>query len=460
MKHRPSCRTAALITAATGTVLVTSAFGIVPAMAVAASPEAVTSTSTSAPADTAAAPAAPTPTPSADPTASTPGPSTAATPSAPSAPTTPEPAAPAATAAPTPVAPAPASATTVSTAARQPTAPTTPGGTPTGRPNTPGHGGDHRPAPTYSSTSSQAAPVVLPTVQAGEHFAADLRAQHADGATYTLTTVEGGPVVLPEGLSFRHGILSGVPTTSGTFTALVTATNDCGSATQWIRITVEPTEAAHLGAAVYSVPAASDGSYTWVAPDGSTSPAPIRVDKGGSITVVPWAFDANWNRVDVGDLAELTSDQDTDVVVRTDGGFSVTFPHASPHVLTLTVDCVSVTFPVEVVDTTPTTNPTEPTTPTTPSTPTTPTTPSTPTTPVSQPEGAIQVDARPAEARVTQTTSGALAPVAATTPVTTADELAYTGADTTTPIGWAAGLLAAGAALLGIRRIRRSRHRG
>lgn len=457
MKHRPSCRTAALITAATGTVLVTSAFGIVPAMAVAASPEAVTSTSTSAPADTAAVPATPAPTPSADPTASTPEPSTAATPSTPSAPTTPEPAAPAATAAPTPVAPAaPAAATTASTAARQPTAPTAPGRTPTGRPNTPGHGDDHRPAPTYSSSSSQAAPVVLPTAQAGEHFTADLRAQHADGATYTLTTVEGGPVVLPEGLSFRHGILSGVPSTSGTFTALVTATNDCGSATQWIRITVEPTEAAHLGAAVYSVPAASDGSYTWVAPDGSTSPAPIRVDKGGSITVVPWAFDANWNRVDVGDLAELTSDHDTDVVVRTDGGFTVTFPHASPHVLTLTVDCVAVTFPVEVVDTTPTTDPTEPTTPT----PTTPTTPSTPTTPVSQPEGAIQVDTLPAEVRVTQTTSGALAPVAAATPVATADQLAYTGADPTTPIGWAAGLLAAGATLLGIRRIRRSRHRG
>ncbi|WP_144755790.1 hypothetical protein [Curtobacterium pusillum] len=453
MKHRPSCRTAALITAATGTVLVTSAFGIVPAMAVTASPEAVTSTSTSAPADTVAAPA--TPTPSADTTASAPEPSTAATPSTPTAP---EPAAPAATTAPTlttPAAPAAPAATTTAptTAGRQPTSSTTTGRTPTSRPSTPGHGDDHRPAPTYSSTSSQSAPVVLPTVQAGEQFTADLRAQHADGATYTLTTVEGGAVVLPEGLSFRHGILSGVPTTSGTFTALVTATNDCGSASQWIRITVEPTEAAHLGAAVYSVPAASDGSYTWVAPDGTTAPAPIRVDEDGSITVVPWAFDANWNRVDVSDVVQLTSDQETDVIVPTDGGFTVTFPHASPHILTLTVDCVSVTFAVEVVDTTPTTTPTEPTTPTTPATPVTPTTP------VSEPDVPTQVVALPTEVRITQTTSGALTPVATSDPVATADQLAYTGADTTTPIGWAAGLLAAGAALLGIRRLRRSRHR-
>lgn len=457
MKHRPSCRTAALITAATGTVLVTSAFGIVPAMAVAESPEAVTSSSTSAPADTVAAPA--TPTPAADSAASAPEPSTAA---APSAVTAPAPAAPAATTtATTPVAPvvpaAPAAATTQSSGARQPTAPTTPGRTPSSQPSTPGHGDDHRPAPTYSSASSQSAPIILPTVRAGEHFTADLRAQHADGATYTLTTVEGGAVVLPEGLSFRHGILSGVPTTSGTFTALVTATNDCGSATQWIRITVEPTEAAHLGAAVYSVPAATDGSYTWVAPDGTTAPAPIRVDKDGSITVVPWAFDANWNRVDVGDVAQLTSDQETDVIVPTDGGFTVTFPHASPHVLTLTVDCVSVTFPVEVVDTTPTTTPTDPTTPTTPATPVTPTTP---TTPVSEPDVPTQAVALPAEVRITQPASSALTPVATSDPVATADQLAYTGADTTTPIGWAAGLLAAGAALLGIRRIRRSRHRG
>jgi len=296
---------------------------------------------------------------------------------------------------------------------------------------------------------------VLPTVQAGEHFSADLRAADADGASYTLTTVEGGPVVLPEGLTFDDGILAGVPPTSGTFTALVTARNDCGSASEWIRITVEQpateqSAAAHLGAAVYSVPAATDGSYTWVAPDGSTSPAPITVEKDGSITVVPWAFDADWNRVDVLDVAELTSDQETDVIVKTDTGFTVTFPHASPHVLTLTVDCVSVQFPVQVEDTTQT----GPTTPTTPSTPTTPTPP---TTPVSEP--ATQVTAIPAEVRITQPTSSVLTPVAATAPIAGTDQLAYTGADTATPIGWAAGLLAAGAALLGIRRVRRSRHR-
>ncbi|GAA3340102.1 hypothetical protein GCM10017714_18430 [Curtobacterium pusillum] len=41
MKHRPSCRAAALVTASTGTVLVSSAFGIVSAMAVTANPSAL-----------------------------------------------------------------------------------------------------------------------------------------------------------------------------------------------------------------------------------------------------------------------------------------------------------------------------------------------------------------------------------------------------------------------------------
>ena len=480
MKHRPSCRTAALITAATGTVLVSSAFGIVPAMATTAAPATSTSvaaadtaSSTAAVAPQVAAPAAPAPSPAAAAPAPAPAPAAAAPEApAPAASTAPAPAvtpaatpstepAPAVDPAPAATAPAPAETTPAATSGRQPTAPSTGTAAKPSKPGAHGHGHDEHQMPTYSSQSSQSSPVALPSVRAGEEFSADLRADHADGATYTLTTVEGGSVSLPEGLWFHDGVLGGTPTYAGTFTALVTATNDCGTASQWVRMTVTPAASLQLGVVVHDVPAASDGSYTWVAPDGSTSPGPIRVNEGGSITLVPWTSDEYGNATNASATAEVWSSIDSDVVVHGDSGFTITFPHASSHVISVTVDGVCTEFTVEVIPAS--TTPTTPTTPATPTTPTTPTTPEPPTTPVDDPaEPVTDVVAIPVVVQATPIASGVVGPVATATPVATADHLAYTGAETSTPIGWAVGLLAAGAALLGFRGIRtvRRRHRG
>lgn len=454
MKHRTSCRRAALITAATGTVLVTSAFGIMPAMAATASTVAPSTTSSAAPAN--AAPAAPEAVSSA--------PSTAATTSAPTAPAASTPAAPAAAPASAPAASADAtSAESVAPAATpEPVATQTPAAAPAAtstpapsataaKPSRGDHGGHHdvEQMPTYPAGSSQSAPVALPGVRAGESFTADLRAQNAKGATYTLTTVEGGSVSLPDGLTFSGGVLSGTPTFAGTFTALVTATNDCGSASEWVRMTVSPAATLQLGVVVHSVPAASDGSYTWVASDGSTNPGPITVQQGGSITLVPWTSDEYGNPTNATDRAEVWSDVDGDVVTKSGAGFTITFPSASPHVITVTVDGVCTEFTVQV----------NAATTTEPTTPTTPVDPATPTVPVDVPTVATPSPAVPTAVRLTTTTSSALTPTATATPVASADELAYTGADTSTPLGWAAGLLAAGAALLGIRLVSR-RQRG
>lgn len=457
MKSVPSCRSLALITAATGTVLVTTAFGVLPATAATDVPEPVsastvssssapdtmtTGTATAVPSTDQGAAAAPVTvpaTPAAVPTEAPAPTATAATtattaPAAPAAPAT-TPAAPGTgtdtdtTASPaTPAAPAPAASAPASASAA---------------------------APSYSEGTSESSPRVLPTVTAGGTLAADLRAQDARGATYTLTETDGSPARLNEGLTFRNGFLRGTATVAGTFTLRVTATTAGGTATQWIRQTVEPAAVVGVGVVVHGVPAAADGSYTWVEGDQTGSPIPIAVVPGGSITLVPWTIDAHGNTVQATDRAQVWASDDADRVEQGPDGFTVTFATAATHTVWVSVDGVCAEFSVAVAD--------EPAGPTTPTEPTTPADP-TPTEPTpADPAPAAPVDTTPQDGgivpvvRVTPTTSDALAPVATRT--TPAHALAYTGADTAAPMGWAAGLLAVGAALLGLRRVRRSRHR-
>ncbi|PZF56703.1 hypothetical protein DEJ23_09050 [Curtobacterium sp. MCSS17_008] len=465
MKHVPSCRSAALITAATGTVLVTTAFGVLPAVAAtdATEPVSASTVSSSSTPDTSgvgsvAAPAAPgtsstaEPT-SADPTSAAPtsaDPSTAAPSTV--APSVPAPAStgdagPAGDAVPAP-APTPEAPATAAPAADGPTDTEVVAAAP-----------DDASAPSYAEGASASSPRVLPTVRAGESFSADLRANDAAGATYTLTTVEGTDVALDAGLAFHDGVLEGTATSAGTFTVRVTATNEHGTASQWVRQTVEPAAVVGVGVVVHGVPAAPDGSYTWVASDGSVDPGPISVPLGGSVTLVPWTIDQYDNTTNATDRAEVWASEDSDQVVRGADGFTVTFTHASTHTIWVSVDGVCTEFTIEVVDgtaETPTT-PTEPTDPLppvdTPPVDTSPLDPA-PVDPAPQDGGTVPV------LRVTPTAADAVAApvVSGTTPAATR-ELAWTGTDTAAPVGWAAALLAAGAALLGLRRVRRSRHR-
>lgn len=474
MKHVPSCRSVALITAATGTVLVTTAFGVLPAVAATDAPQPVSASTVSS-----------SPAPDTTPATTAPAADTAGTTEAVSAPATSDevvqPPAPVAdTTAPASAAPAPVAPSTAAPAtdAPAPASPATASGSTAVAPSAAGvpapaasaaataeDGSPAEPAaavsgPSYDEGTDASSPRWLPTVRAGESFSADLRAHDAEDATYTLTTVEGTDVALDSGLTFRDGLLEGTATTAGTFTVRVTATTDHGSASQWVRQVVEPAAVVAVGVVVHGVPAAADGSYTWVAGDGTVGPRPISVPVGGSITLVPWTVDEYGNPANATDRAEVWASGDTDQVVHGEDGFTVTFPHASTHTIWVSVDGVCTEFTVEVVDDTAET----PTTPTEPGVPTEPTVPTDPTTPV-PPVDVTPDDATPQDGgtapvvRVTPTASDAVAaPVAArTTPV--AHELAWTGAETAAPIGWAAALLAAGAGLFALRRARRSRHR-
>jgi plastocyanin len=72
------------------------------------------------------------------------------------------------------------------------------------------------------------------------------------------------------------------------------------------------------------------------------------VKQGGSLTFEAWTVDAFGNRIaNVSSSVAVTSDQPTDVIT----GTTVTFPHASPHVLTATFGAFSATATVQVLET-------------------------------------------------------------------------------------------------------------
>ncbi|MFJ6171390.1 hypothetical protein [Curtobacterium sp. NPDC092190] len=278
--------------------------------------------------------------------------------------------------------------------------------------------------PSWAGATSESSPQVLPTVRAGEPSSADLRARDADGATYSLTTADGATAHLDDGLTFAHGVLSGTPTHAGTATVRVTATTAVGSAEHWVRWTVLPAAATGVGVVVRTVPAASDGTYTWVGADGRVYPDPLGVAPGGSLTLEPWTTDRFGNTVAVAEDAEVRASDDADRVDRADGPVTVTFAGAASQTVRVSVDGTATTFPVRVTGGRAAT----------------------------APEG----DATTA-ARVGQDPDGG--PSNARSVADTAGELAWTGADAAVPIGWAVALLALGTAVVGLRRARRTRHR-
>ncbi len=279
-------------------------------------------------------------------------------------------------------------------------------------------------APSWATTTTESSPQVLPTVRAGEPSSADLRARDADGAAYSLTTADGATAHPDDGLTFAHGVLSGTPTHAGTATVRVTATTAVGSAEHWVRWTVLPAAATGVGVVVRTVPAASDGTYTWVGADGRVYPDPLSVALGGSLTLEPWTTDRFGNTVAVAEDAEVRASDDADRVDRADGTVTVTFTGAASQTVRVSVDGTATTFPVRVTGGRAAT----------------------------APEG----DATTA-ARVGQDPDGG--PSSARSVADTAGELAWTGADAAVPIGWAVALLTLGTAVVGLRRARRTRHR-
>ncbi|WIB27576.1 putative Ig domain-containing protein [Curtobacterium sp. MCSS17_015] len=277
---------------------------------------------------------------------------------------------------------------------------------------------------------------------------------------------------LPEGITFdaETGVLSGTAEWASSYDFAVTASNGTDSVTQYVELTVDA--AAPVGVEVFASDradyiefiedglafgfeddAAREGSVrSWIIDaDGdidtldlnwSTGPEggdvmPVvtpggqpTVAQGGTLLVNGGVVDRFGNQVidEEGDLSPVTvtSDVASDVVTVDEdfGGFTnfvdVTFPHASTHTLTVASEQFATSFPVEVVPTA--------------------------TAPVATPP------------IVTPPT--AAAPIG-TVPVRSASHgrLAYTGSDSTDALPWALGMLAAGAAMVGLRIVRRRAQR-
>lgn len=256
----------------------------------------------------------------------------------------------------------------------------------------------------------------LPTTTvAGERFR-----YHVDveGSPAPTVTFDGG---LPAGLTFdpETGDITGIPTKAGQSVIRITADNGVGfPAVSTVAIDVTP---GALDALTLDTAGTGDDDGTITAQQGTT----IRVAATGT--------DAYGNELATPGDVVLTSSVASDEI----HGDTVTFHHASPHVITATVGSVSASLAVEVSPTAVVTPPT-----------TAPTAPAT------------------AEPTAAPTSEATAAPIAApvadqgdrATTAPTADELAYTGADGTGPMALAALL----AVLLGFvvrTGVRKSRQR-
>lgn len=256
----------------------------------------------------------------------------------------------------------------------------------------------------------------LPTTTvAGERFR-----YHVDieGSPAPTVTFDGE---LPAGLTFdpETGDITGIPTKAGQSVIRITADNGVGfPAVSTVAIDVTP---GALDALTLDTAGTGDDDGTITAQQGTT----IRVAATGT--------DAYGNELATPGDVVLTSSVASDEI----HGDTVTFHHASPHVITATVGSVSASLTVEVSPTAVVTPPT-----------TAPTVPAT-----AEPTAAPTSEATAAPTAAPVADQGDRATMAPT-----ADELAYTGADGTGPMALAALL----AVLLGFvvrTGVRKSRQR-
>jgi hypothetical protein len=135
--------------------------------------------------------------------------------------------------------------------------------------------------------------------------------------TPTIAGVAGYSVTstgLPAGLTLASGtgVISGTPTGPlGATPITLTVTDANGTATVGVTITVTHGAAQSL----------------------TVTPSDATPNQGDTITLAVSALDSQGNAWDVSGTATITSNVGTDVIV----GTQVTFPHASPHLLTATV---------------------------------------------------------------------------------------------------------------------------
>ncbi|MFJ3035683.1 hypothetical protein ACIPC2_14840 [Curtobacterium pusillum] len=264
----------------------------------------------------------------------------------------------------------------------------------------------------FTEPGTKAKPLAL-TATAGTTFTHTFRTTTGGGSlAYAIQDSPSSDL----SVNVETGVLTSKVTVAGTYDFEVVALRGTATATEYVRLTVRP--AAPVGVLAI-VDSGKPGTTVWsVAPGGVITAfdgeghslgtvASIPVQQGGSLVVSGLAVDRFGNptapaSVNTGFGATVASSVASDKIVADPRGDAskVTFPHASDHRLTITQGGASTTFVVAV---------------------------------------------RPvATAAVATTTSG------------TGSTLAYTGADETTPLAWAFGLLAAGGGLL-LHRLRRRR---
>jgi LPXTG-motif cell wall-anchored protein len=149
-------------------------------------------------------------------------------------------------------------------------------------------------------------PTSLPDAVSGEAYVADLV---VTGTPTPTVTVVGD---LPPGLALAGTQITGFPTAAGDYSFEVTVANAGGSVTRTLGIRV-----------AYGTPV----SLVLTLPTGAVA------HQGDSVTFDVEGVDSTGQRFDAGHLVTLASDVTTDVV----SGTTVTFPHASPHVITATL---------------------------------------------------------------------------------------------------------------------------
>ncbi|MBA8989958.1 hypothetical protein FHW23_001204 [Curtobacterium pusillum] len=263
----------------------------------------------------------------------------------------------------------------------------------------------------FTEPSSTATPLTL-TATAGTRFTHTFR---TTGGTGPLAYAIQDSPSQDLSVDVETGVLTDTVTAAGTYDFEVVALRGTATATEYVRLTVRA--AAPVGVLAI-VDQGKPGTTAWsVAPGGTITAfsgegrplgtvSSIPAQQDGTLYVSGLAVDRFGNRTDPGSVSggprpTLTSSVASDQMVWDQSGyaFRVTFPHASPHRLTITQGGVSTSFVVAV---------------------------------------------RPVATASVATTSSA------------GGTLAYTGADGTTPLAWAFGLLTSGAALL-LYRLRRRR---
>ncbi len=263
----------------------------------------------------------------------------------------------------------------------------------------------------FTEPSTEAKPLAL-TATAGQTFTHTFQVVGGSGSTaYAIQDAPSSGFTV----NVSTGVLTSTEITAGTYDFEVVALRGTATATEYVRLTVRPAAAVGVttivsdgnpdhGAYQVGVSGAIE-SFSATGKDlGTVSSIPA--EQGGTIRVTGVAVDRFGNLVTPGTVGHqpigtVASSVASDRIAAdpTKEYVLVTFPHASQHRLTVSQDGVSGSFVVAV-----------------------------------QPVASAAV---------------------ATSATGTGATLAYTGADERTPIAWGAGLLAAGATLLGFRLRRR-----